>query len=72
MSVRALEYQPSALTPEQRMTLREWLLAQQYRAEHPYTHAKPGGWAWTPLPGGVPDADDTPGALLALLELGSG
>ena len=23
-------------------------------------------WAWTPLPGGVPDADDTPGALLAL------
>ena len=44
----------------------EWLLAQQYRAEHPYTHAAPGGWAWTDLPGGVPDADDTAGALLAL------
>ena len=32
---------------------------------------RPGGWAWTDLPGGVPDADDTPGALLALLALGA-
>jgi squalene-hopene/tetraprenyl-beta-curcumene cyclase len=46
--------------------LREWLLGQQYSARHPYTDAEPGGWAWTPLSGGVPDADDTPGALLAL------
>src|SRR5262249_49127559 len=30
----------------------------------------PGGWAWTDLPGGVPDADDTSGALLALSHLG--
>src|SRR4030095_5706366 len=37
--------------------------------EHPYTHAAPGGWAWTDLPGGVPDADDTSGALLALKTL---
>ncbi len=59
-----------ALKPEQKLTLREWLLGQQYRVEHPYTHAAPGGWAWTDLPGGVPDADDTPGALLALLRLG--
>jgi squalene-hopene/tetraprenyl-beta-curcumene cyclase len=44
----------------------DWLLAQQYRVRHPYTGAAPGGWAWTPLPGGVPDADDTSGALLAL------
>ena len=44
----------------------DWLLKQQYRTEHPYTHAAPGGWAWTDLPGGVPDADDTAGALLAL------
>ena len=43
-----------------------WLLHQQYQSEHPYTHAAPGGWAWTDLPGGVPDADDTAGALLAL------
>jgi squalene-hopene/tetraprenyl-beta-curcumene cyclase len=49
---------------------RSWLLNQQYRAVHPYTHAAPGGWAWTDLPGGVPDADDTAGALLALRRLG--
>ena len=50
--------------------IRDWLLRQQYRIEHPYTHAAPGGWAWTDLPGGVPDADDTAGALLALKNLG--
>ena len=49
--------------------LRDWLLGQQYRRPHPYTLAAPGGWAWTPLPGGVPDADDTAGALLALRTL---
>ncbi|MFN9270314.1 MAG: prenyltransferase/squalene oxidase repeat-containing protein, partial [Planctomycetaceae bacterium] len=35
----------------------------------PYTNSPPGGWAWTDLSGGVPDADDTPGAILALLTL---
>src|SRR5205814_8777936 len=50
--------------------LRDWLLRQQYTERHPYTGAEPGGWAWTPLPGGVPDADDTPGALLALARWG--
>lgn len=51
--------------------LRQWLVAQQYREIHPFTGAVPGGWAWTPLPGGVPDADDTPGALMALRNLGT-
>ncbi|MCY4073923.1 MAG: hypothetical protein OXH04_00675, partial [Acidobacteria bacterium] len=51
--------------------LRRWLLDQQYRERHVYTDAAPGGWAWTDLPGGVPDADDTPGALLALHVLGA-
>ncbi len=46
-----------------------WLLGQQYRSRHLYTNAPPGGWAWTDLPGGVPDADDTAGALLALRAL---
>jgi squalene-hopene/tetraprenyl-beta-curcumene cyclase len=50
--------------------VKRWLLGQQYRTTHPYTHAAPGGWAWTDLPGGVPDADDTAGALLALRKLG--
>jgi squalene-hopene/tetraprenyl-beta-curcumene cyclase len=70
LAVKALSHQPGVLSPEQRTTLRKWLLGQQYKVEHPYTHAAPGGWAWTNLPGGVPDADDTPGALLALLSLG--
>lgn len=43
-----------------------WIEGQQHLQEHPYTGAAPGGWAWTDLPGGVPDADDTSGALLAL------
>lgn len=70
LAIKALAHQPDAVSPEQKLTLREWLLGQQYRTVHPYTQAAPGGWAWTPLPGGVPDADDTPGALLALLQLG--
>ena len=47
-----------------------WLLAQQYREVHPFTNAPPGGWAWTDLPGGVPDADDTSSALIALKKIG--
>ncbi len=53
-----------------REKLRDWYLAQQYKVRHPYTGAPPGGWAWTPLAGGVPDADDTPGAMIALRALG--
>lgn len=50
-------------------SLKSWLLGQQHRQVHRYTNAAPGGWAWTNLSGGVPDADDTPGAILALLKL---
>lgn len=50
-------------------SLVEWLKGQQYKFTHPYTGAEPGGWGWTPLPGCVPDSDDTPGALLALTNL---
>ena len=55
----------NGLKPE----LRTWLLSQQYRDIHPFTNAAPGGWAWTDLPGGVPDADDTSSALIALKSL---
>ena len=54
---------------EARPKVLEWLIGQQYRDVHPYTNADPGGWAWTDLPGGVPDADDTPGGILAVLNL---
>ena len=57
------------LPDHQRDATVDWLLAQQYRDRHPYTDAAPGGWAWTDLPGGVPDADDTAGAMLALRAL---
>ncbi len=59
-----------ALPDADRGPIRDWLLGQQYLVRHPYTDAAPGGWAWTDLAGGVPDADDTPGALLALAKLG--
>lgn len=61
LSMRALPH--SASSPS---ALRPWLLSQQYRETHPFTNAPPGGWAWTDLPGGVPDADDTSSALIAL------
>jgi squalene-hopene/tetraprenyl-beta-curcumene cyclase len=57
---------------DKRDPLRDWLLRQQFKERHPYTGAAPGGWGWTPLPGSVPDADDTPGALLAIQHLGWG
>lgn len=57
------------LSAEHRTAIRDWLLRQQYTEKHPYTNSPPGGWSWTDLPGGVPDADDTPGAMLALLNL---
>ncbi len=60
-----------SLSESERAPIRDWLLAQQHREWHPYTNAAPGGWAWTDLPGGVPDADDTAGALLALKTLGA-
>lgn len=59
----------SLLPLPKREALAHWLLGQQYREVHRYTNAPPGGWAWTDLTGGVPDADDTPGALLALHHL---
>ena len=57
------------LPVSERPVIRDWLLDQQHREPHPYTNAAPGGWAWTDLSGGVPDADDTAGALLALKNL---
>jgi len=66
LSVNALD---AALPVDAIGPLQEWLLGQQFRVVHPYTNADPGGWAWTDLPGGVPDADDTPGAILAMIHL---
>lgn len=59
----------SYLDDTERQKLSLWLMDQQYQGKHPYTGAAPGGWAWTPLTGGVPDADDTSGAVIALANL---
>jgi squalene-hopene/tetraprenyl-beta-curcumene cyclase len=72
MAINALAAAGQIPNLDKRQELQTWLLQQQYRTRHPYTGAAPGGWAWTPLPGGVPDADDTPGALLALHNLNVG
>ncbi|MEZ6118765.1 MAG: prenyltransferase/squalene oxidase repeat-containing protein [Pirellulaceae bacterium] len=71
LSVNALgtDTLPPGLDDHDRKRIQSWLLDQQYRTVHPYTHTPPGAWAWTDLSGGVPDADDTPGALLALRQL---
>lgn len=66
LSIKALD---GDLSHDQKQTLKQWLLGQQYKVIHPFTNAAPGGWAWTNLPGGVPDADDTAGTLAALWEL---
>lgn len=74
LGINALARRPDwddLIGPAERAALSRWLLDQQYRERHVYTDADPGGWAWTDLPGGVPDADDTPGALLALHVLGA-
>jgi squalene-hopene/tetraprenyl-beta-curcumene cyclase len=59
----------TVVNQEEQCRMISWLVDQQYTQKHPYTNAAPGGWAWTPLPGGVPDADDTSGALCALRDM---
>jgi len=68
LSVDALA-DADVLSPADRATVLAWLLSQQSRDEHPFTRTPPGGWAWTNEAGGVPDADDTAGALTALRQL---
>jgi squalene-hopene/tetraprenyl-beta-curcumene cyclase len=70
LSIGALSAAGAIPEPD-RPALTDWVLMQQSEREHPFTHAAAGAWAWTPLSGGVPDADDTSGALLALWHLAS-
>jgi squalene-hopene/tetraprenyl-beta-curcumene cyclase len=69
LSINALAAADELINLDRKEVLRDWLVRQQYRQYHPYTGAEPGGWAWTDLPGGVPDVDDTAGAILALRHL---
>jgi hypothetical protein len=58
-------YMPAAL----RSNIAEHLKLCQNREVHPFNGTGPGGWGWTSYPGSVPDGDDTPGVLLALMKL---
>ncbi|MFW6309535.1 MAG: prenyltransferase/squalene oxidase repeat-containing protein [Prolixibacteraceae bacterium] len=49
--------------------LAEHLKSIQNKKVHPFNGTTPGGWGWTHYSGSVPDGDDTPGAILALLKL---
>ncbi len=69
LSVNALAAAGDLESLDTKRSIWDWLWKQQYRERHPYTGADPGGWAWTDLPGGVPDCDDTPGAVIARIHL---
>jgi squalene-hopene/tetraprenyl-beta-curcumene cyclase len=69
LAVNALASMGDDSPRETRDGLLNWLCRQQTSNRHPYTGAEPGAWGWSHLPGSVPDADDTPGALLALFQL---
>jgi len=62
----------STLGPDSIEQLKNHLLKLQYKEKHPFNGAMPGGWGWTSYSGSVPDADDTSGAILALLEMYQG
>jgi squalene-hopene/tetraprenyl-beta-curcumene cyclase len=73
LSVKALgSHVNQILSADQIGILRNHLLKLQYKERHPFNGAKPGGWGWTNYSGSVPDGDDTPGAILALLEMHTG
>lgn len=57
------------LGEEQKDKLISHLLNCQNKVVHPFNGSGPGGWGWTSYPGSVPDGDDTPGVILALLKL---
>ncbi|MBN2667194.1 MAG: squalene--hopene cyclase [Bacteroidales bacterium] len=73
LSVKALGEEAGKVMSQKELDdLRNHLLRLQYTSVHPFNGASPGGWGWTSYSGSVPDADDTPGAILALLMLFSG
>ncbi len=61
LSIRALDDDI-----DHKQALAETIRRNAFALKHPFTGAKEGGWAWSDLPGAVPDADDTSGSLVAL------
>lgn len=70
LAVKALRTKKDeVLTPEMQTRLAEHLKSTQNRTIHPFNGSQRGGWGWTNHSGSVPDGDDTPGVILALLLL---
>ncbi len=69
LAVKSVKNHPDLLTSEDKHRLTNHLLAIQNKQVHPFNGTQPGGWGWTHFSGSVPDGDDTPGAILALLAL---
>ena len=70
LSVKALRDRiDSEFLPEARGRIVRHLLDIQNKSVHPFNGTSPGGWGWTSFSGSVPDGDDTPGAILALMIL---
>ena len=65
LAVKALDINKE-MPREERVKLAALIKRHQTARIHPFTLARPGGWSWTDCSGGVPDADDTAGALIAL------
>ncbi|HAQ18797.1 MAG TPA: squalene--hopene cyclase [Prolixibacteraceae bacterium] len=69
LAVKSVKNQPDILTSDDKQKLTNHLLAIQNKQIHPFNGTQTGGWGWTSHSGSVPDGDDTPGTILALLSL---
>ena len=70
LSVKALRTRKNeVLTREMQDGLTNHFYGIQNLAVHSFNGTQPGGWGWTNHSGSVPDCDDTPGVILALLQL---
>jgi len=69
LAVKSVKNHLDLLTTEDQQKISNHLLSIQNKIVHPFNGTQPGGWGWTHFSGSVPDGDDTPGAILALLAL---
>ena len=69
LAVKSVKNHPELLHEKDKVRLTDHLLAIQNKQVHPFNGTQPGGWGWTSFSGSVPDGDDTPGTILALISL---
>jgi Squalene cyclase len=69
LAVKSVKNNSELLNMEDWQKISNHLLSIQNKIVHPFNGTQPGGWGWTHFSGSVPDGDDTPGAILALLAL---